>query len=82
MKKVVVKVTRKHIVRGKQDNAVFCPVALALKEAFPNLRCVLVDTKTVSFRNGWAQLPRRVINFIKRFDNTKSVKPFSFSISL
>lgn len=67
---MVVKVTAKHIARGKKKNDVSCPVALALRDAgFP--RGELRDTYVDRF-------PRSIERFMDKFDRGQSVKPFNF----
>lgn len=73
------------IRKGEPNRASYCPVALALKRAFPGARIVDVDRTAIhvdSYGKGdgckWKDTPARVRKFIERFDAGDLVKPFSF----
>jgi hypothetical protein len=77
---MIIRVKQKHIKNGS-DDAENCPIALALKEAFPLSRF------SVGLKNIYRFLPRRtiritptrsVVRFIKKFDDGKKVTPFNF----
>lgn len=77
---MIIKVQKKHILRGIQEESNACPVALALIDA--GFKCPDVgyndmrdDIINVSFH-----YPRSVKRFVKTFDKKgkKAVKPFSF----
>ncbi len=78
----IITVTQKHINKGIQTDAQECPIAKALRTA--GLRNVSVSGMSVYFGKGWkrtAELPKRARNFIKKFDNEKPVKPFTFRLT-
>lgn len=83
MKKIV-EVNKKHIKKGKRDNATSCPVALALQDV--GFRKVSVHSYGIAFKDflthppSWRYVlaPRSVQRFTKRFDQGKKVEPFSF----
>lgn len=79
-------VTQDHIARGRQGpNS--CPVALALKETSSDFANVIVGPQWFFSRNEEfhityqsTNLPKKVQQFIKKFDAGEPVKPFSFEI--
>jgi hypothetical protein len=83
-----VNVTAEHIARGTRDSCRFCPVALAVKEAFPNIELVAVDSAHVTMgggprRGGWIEidLPDGATRFIETFDIGDPVQPFTFELN-
>lgn len=77
-----VNITADNIAKGKPSRSGGCPVALALKaEGF---HAIGVGFSFGLFKLGKIQfsfgIPRKVENFIHRFDDGKSVKPFSFRL--
>ena len=72
------RVTRKDIKTGKKDNCQLCPVALAMKRALGAEVQVLMGK--YQFQSAAHELPYKVTQFIKRFDDGLPVKPFSFNI--
>ena len=85
-----IKVTQKHINKGRRGDVNTCAIALALAEQFgADADDVSVDPNEikVSKKNGfsfsfeWTKIPARIQNFISKFDHDKaSVKPFSFKL--
>ena len=80
MKKKI-NVTKRDIQLGEKDNALDCPVALAVKRHLPS-RCLQVGSETVTFDCGSIFLPESAREFIHRFDTGKRVKPFSFTLEI
>jgi hypothetical protein len=76
----VIEVTERDVKVGVQRDPFACPIARALKRAF---RATEVSVGTsiadVDERRG-LQLPKRAQNFIERFDEGKTMKPFSFRL--
>jgi hypothetical protein len=82
-----INVTAGHIAKGEHDSCRFCPVALAMKEAFPDAELVAVDSARVIMggglrRRGWVELdlPDAATRFIEAFDAGDPVQPFSFDL--
>jgi hypothetical protein len=76
-------VTQEHIDRGEPKKGMFCPIALALEDAFKEKYYV----GTSSCINGkpsdkGAIFNKRVQQFIRDFDYGKKVTPFSFKIRM
>ena len=84
--KTLIRVKQEHINEAKRrmlssqpfSKSRNCPIALALKERF-NSEGVIVGTDSYSLGDGcYFDLPKSCQNFIFRFDNNRSVKPFNF----
>jgi hypothetical protein len=74
-----VHVTQKHIDNGEQCDGRECPIALAARDAFPDIH-ISVSHHYI-FVDGKSQLlPVNVSRFIKTFDGGGMVKPFSFEV--
>ena len=69
---------KKDIKSGKAGSSCFCPVALAMERVLG--APVEVWRHTLWFKGIIYELPYKVMEFIKRFDNGLPVKPFSFTI--
>lgn len=89
-RKKQIKVTADDIKAGCRFSVANCPVARGLRRAFR--RTVTVDgmqwaLHRVSRQLGsrdtgpYRDLPKRVKNWIARFDTGKEVKPFSFTVA-
>lgn len=76
-----INVTKYFIRRGTRCQSTACPVALAIHRA--GLRGLSVDRWGV-FKDGLADMrfPKKVSEFIERFDNGEPVKPFSFVLRI
>lgn len=78
-------VTATDIKRGKPHDIYACPVARAARRTF---KCAVSVADTLEiYQDGQPsifsrsiKLPRKAERFIKRFDESKSVKPFSFLV--
>ena len=75
-------VTKQMIKDGKPDNVCFCPVALAIKAKLPKLSFRIEASVVVIESVGYFELPQRTIRFIKKFDEGKPVRPFTFCLDL
>ena len=78
---LIVDVTSQDIKRGKRKYISCCPIALALKRSLPGKR-IAVGSDITFIGDGLATLPKQARTFIERFDNSESVKPFKFKLSL
>ena len=81
-----IQVTKKHIEKGKLNDCYSCPVALALSDTFMGTRAYvdgisLVIGYGIVFQTAFSVgTPKKVNDFIEKFDEMKPVKPFSFRI--
>ena len=80
-----ISVTQKHINEGVRQKSKYCPISLALQEAFPDECSVTVggdDTTFVSASMGVRDivLPDVARKFISEFDSGSKVAPFKFAI--
>ena len=80
-KSIMIKVTAGDIAIGHRSSALLCPVALALKRAFPRRWCT-VSTREYGVGDKVEFLSKEVQQFIESFDAGYPVKPFQFRISL
>ena len=84
-----IEITQDCIKRGKRGKGSECPTALAmidtgLLEVSVGTFRAYYDTKDgcVSHLRKEKRLPKKIQNFIKRFDNGKPVKPISFLLTI
>jgi hypothetical protein len=88
MKTLNVHVTQEHIDKGKQGNCYFCPVALAITPH--GAYYSIISTRSYEFvlylcdkrKEAKLPTPEEVLDFINRFDAGKTVKPFSFALTI
>lgn len=85
MKKFLIEVTQADIDKGVRGSCGKCPVALALNRATG--RESSVDADSLGFEGGECKFdacraPVEVTAFVRAFDNTAPVKPFSFEIQI
>lgn len=83
-----VHVTKKHIADGWTYKSTRCPIALALRELFPEERIMVCD-HYMRFENDqdpddpiFLRLPVEVHHFIFNFDDGRTVEPFSFNLPI
>jgi hypothetical protein len=77
----VINVTQEDIDEGKPVVCNECPVALAIARALPG--CEIHVLGTIVIVNGmYYQLPDECLDFVTRFDDGKSVSPFSFTLEI
>lgn len=83
----LVRVTKEHIKLGKKHSCSKCPVALALdlhedSRAIQGTSYYEVNSNNILLKAFNQELcfkpPNSVIEFIKKFDSGKPVKPFNF----
>lgn len=74
-----IKVLQRHINAGEPGMGEHCPVAIAIKEQSKHK---FVNVKGLEMYLGaWrAPSPDKVVQFVERFDNGESVKPFYFEL--
>ena len=74
-------VTKEHIKKGKPNLGYACPIALAVREQL-HLSAVEVHVDGAGITAGTMdyEIPRAAVLFFWRFDEGKSVKPFSFNL--
>ena len=81
MVKTKVNITQSHILSGRKGACRFCPIALALKDAFPE-STVHVQGFYFTIDGVQFQSPKEVVNFISDFDSGLPVRPFSFELRM
>lgn len=89
MSVVSVRVTSDDIASGKRKDACHCPVALALKRAYPESEIFAGDDGELytyqapaAPRVRVASLPPVANRFIEEFDDGYAVQPFSFTLDI
>jgi hypothetical protein len=89
MREVVVSVTDEDIRLGKPKDGTCCPVALALRRAFPGVSVLDLDQDEaeILFDNGDSltlDLPPDAGHFVNQFDRhgPGAVAPFSFDLEV
>jgi hypothetical protein len=79
-----INVTAEHIAKGFPGDCRFCPVALAVEDAFPGTNCWAARDTLTLYSNGGPCLrvphPGSVLNFIRAFDSAGQVAPFTFEL--
>ena len=77
--KIRVNVTADHIRHGQRNDSFYCPIALALGQC--GLGRVSVDKVSFEFLGSGFHtfLPIKARRFVKNFDKSSRVKPFTFS---
>jgi len=78
-------VTAQHIARGERYSWVCCPVALAIRDALPDVSVVRVRgggrlTLGDTPRLVTLALPGAAVNFIRDFDDGPGGEPFTFDL--
>ena len=82
-----IRVEERHIEQGSRWNPMFCPVALSLKEAYP-------DYKSFELKKGMIRvhvddciimqmkIPKKIRRFIRGYDREGEAYPFTFFLDL
>ena len=83
---MTISVTADHIMSGIPGSQCFCPIALAIKDAFGPV-LINVDVKdygiTIQTTNThYYQMPSKVLHFVRRFDARLPVVSFEFELPL
>lgn len=76
----VINVTAEDIAAGEQRECDFCPIALALRDAFPDARVISVSPDSVDLDGIEIDLPDIAVEFIHAFDGGEGGEPFSFEL--
>ncbi len=73
-------VTAKDIRNGKTSQASFCPIALACHRLGYPGATVTHDYIRFNFDLGETSVPKKMTDWISKFDAGEVVKPFSFTV--
>ena len=76
-----IKVTQEDIDKATPASCCYCPIARALRRAFPRRR-VAVGPIFITVGRERAYPPVKACEFITAFDSGRTVKPFSFKLDL
>lgn len=79
-----INVTAEDIRLGKRGTPNSCPIARAIKRRLTNRDVWVSDSEVwvkVPFRR-YVDLPKEARDFVKDFDRSRDVKPFSFNLEL
>ena len=82
-----INVTTRHIAKGEPGECAHCPVALAIRDALPDIANVVVGPEEIGIQlaadGPWAELdsPRDVVMFIMLFDTNGQAPPFTFELN-
>jgi len=79
-----INVTAEHIAKGTPRECRFCPVALAVKDAFPHDVAVSIGHRYISMysheRHELLPIPEDVRGLIAAIDAGRPVEPFTFDL--
>jgi hypothetical protein len=80
-----INVTAEHIRTGKAGDNCFCPIALALRDTFPDVETIHVHFATAYITTSGISseviLPQEANDFIEAFDfGNNRAEPFSFTL--
>jgi len=77
-------VTAEHIARGERQSCTRCPIALAIRDAFPGAISFAVGGPMVMLWTGGSEreidLPAEAFKFVNAFDNGRTVEAFTFEL--
>lgn len=79
---LLIKVTTDDILYGQRGYAVGCPVALAMHRHTVLQGAAVTSINVWSPATGYVDLPESVAEFIRRFDNSEPVFPFTFDLDI
>ena len=89
------KILKRHIDKGKPWGLTTCPIAIALKEKYPDLHCHVNYHELIMYAHyqpnappGMVRYTQRMVykiskagnNFLKNFDTGKPVKPLTVTL--
>jgi len=74
-------VTKYHILVGARSRTETCPVALAIKDAFSDLR-VKVFWNHIHIKGKNIFLPDEIVKWIDDFDKCRPSKPITFDLEV
>jgi hypothetical protein len=81
-----INVTAEHIAKGEPGECAHCPVALAIRDALPDIAGVAVGPAEIGIQPApgepWTELapPRDVVLFILLFDTGDPAQPITFDL--
>ena len=74
-----VRVTQEHIDEGIPQECGFCPIAIAIRDQYPN-ESINVDGEEITIGDNHYLTPESAADFIHRFDFGGKVSPFEFEL--
>ncbi len=79
---VTIHVTKEHIAKGDKHDCRKCPVALAVKDAFPFAEIIDADLEKIRIDSRWFETPDKVARFMNRFDygSRWTMRPIKFQL--
>lgn len=82
---MIVSIEQKHIDAGEIYSAYECPIALAVRDQYPDFQSVTVTPDDlyigISLKHGTSEMfdmPDEASAFVRDFDKGKAVQPFTF----
>ena len=81
-----ISVTREHIAKGKRRDCERCPVALAIRDALPDLIYTRVGPINIALQRDAGEyltyfaFPPEVLDFVRDYDGRRGSKPFTFEL--
>lgn len=75
--KIKINVLEEDIKKGKKGIPTNCPIACAARRKFPGNK-INVDYRHMSIGNVAFKLPLEAKRFMRKFDDSRVVKPFNF----
>jgi len=88
MKHLKLEITEQDILDGIKKNSACCPIALAVKRAFPDWQEVEVSDDGIKVLDGfnttWLTGDDHIdnlVSFMDRFDNSRTVGPFTVEVT-
>ena len=81
-----INVTAEHIARGQRRDCEYCPVALAIRDALPDLIYARVGPGNIGLQRNAGEcfihleIPPDVVDFIRDYDARAIPDPFTFEL--
>ena len=81
-----ISVTAGHIAKGKRRDCERCPVALAIRDALPDLIYARVGPVNIGLQREadedltYFAFPPEVLDFVRDYDGRRGSRPFSFEL--
>lgn len=79
---MLIRVKQEHIDKGKPNNCIRCPIALALYDQVPFKYGIYVMGFGIVIDSVTYKLPTKIKQFIEDFDKLLDVNPFEFELCL
>jgi len=73
-------ITQQHIDEGDANSQFFCPIALALKEKFPDDTSIIITYDVFRLNNKWYHCAKDMTEFQHLLKDSNQAMPFSFNI--